>query len=39
MGGGNQILSPAPFLEEVSRLQLGGDKVEEEEKHPLLNGN
>ena len=38
--GGNQILSPAPFLEEVSRLQLGGDKAwVEEEKQPLLNGN
>ena len=39
--GGNQVLSPPHFLEEVSRLQLGGDKawVEEEEKQPLLNGN
>jgi len=39
--GGNQVLSPSSFLEEVSKLQLGGDKawVEEEERQPLLNGN
>ena len=41
--GGNKILSPSSFLEEVSRME-GGDKawVEEEEKQPLLptsNGN